>query len=49
MPLAFRPMPGAIICAHYPRLGQERDVPQRDETTDTSITRVRMLRGESLH
>lgn len=47
MPLGFRPMPGTIICSQYRRLGEERDVPVEDETTNTSITRVRMLRGES--
>ncbi|KAL3986301.1 F-box associated region family protein [Acanthocheilonema viteae] len=44
MPLEFRPMPGLINCSQYRRLSQERNVPVRDETTDTSITRVRMLR-----
>ncbi|VIO99304.1 F-box associated region family protein [Brugia malayi] len=54
MPLPYRPMPGFLVYARYPRLSQQydtpehewihRDVPQRDETTDTSITRIRMLK-----
>ncbi|VDM96396.1 unnamed protein product [Onchocerca ochengi] len=44
MPLAFRPMPGILICSQYRRLDHQRNVPHRDNTTNTSITRVRMLR-----
>ncbi|EFO12550.2 F-box associated region family protein, partial [Loa loa] len=46
LPLPYRPMPECLILPRYPRLDQQRDVPERDETTDTSITRVRILRGE---
>ncbi|VDM09321.1 unnamed protein product [Wuchereria bancrofti] len=48
MPLPYRPMPGFLVYTRYPRLSQEhewlhRDVPKCDETTDTSITRIRIL------
>ncbi|CAG9533929.1 unnamed protein product [Cercopithifilaria johnstoni] len=42
IPLGFRPMLGTIICSQYRRLDREHNVD--DETTDTSITRVRILR-----
>uniref|UniRef100_A0A0R3RTK6 FBA domain-containing protein n=1 Tax=Elaeophora elaphi TaxID=1147741 RepID=A0A0R3RTK6_9BILA len=44
LPLEFRPMPGTLLGPQCRRLEEERDVPQHDETTNTSITRVRMLR-----
>uniref|UniRef100_A0A915PF04 FBA domain-containing protein n=1 Tax=Setaria digitata TaxID=48799 RepID=A0A915PF04_9BILA len=44
MPLAFRSIPGILVCAQYRRLGRQRVMPRHDETTDTSIIRVRFLR-----
>ncbi|EJD74464.1 hypothetical protein LOAG_18227 [Loa loa] len=43
LPFPYRPTPQFLRFTRYPRFGQQHDVPERDETTNTSVTRVRML------